>query len=314
MRLPLAASLLALMLPLAGCIAVPPDAERASPSFPDQEPPADRIDGMTADETREDTAGRCEGSTLSVPPGLSCAKRVLTVEGRIGVDRLPVELLGANGAIVVQAQGAGDAWGFVVTLKTRGLTEADARRALDEAWAWSHEGPDGHHLKASPTGPLDGLDGRLEAVQYHLTLPAWVRVDLTAQTTNGAVAASGIRGDALHVQTTNGAVTLHARVRDATVETTNGAITGTLLPTASGAWSLRTTNGAITLIASENFDRGYAIDARTTNGRIVISLHDGDTTGEGTRHQTFRTRGFDAREVQTTIAMETTNGSIVVEG
>jgi prepilin-type processing-associated H-X9-DG protein len=306
--------LLLLLAPLAGCIDVPrpDDRDDAASWAAAAEPPAERIQGMTADETHEDSVGRCEGNGISVPPRAYCAQRVLTATGRIGVDRLPVELFGGNGAITLTT-GAGDAWSLTATVKTRGLTEDEARRALDEDWSWSHEdGQGGHRLRAAPTGAVPLLVGsRVEGTVYVVSLPAWVVLDLKAETTNGAIVLDWGDAERVDVSTTNGAVVLHGRAADAHASTTNGGIEADLRATASGAWSLSTTNGGIRLGAPEDARRGYDLDATTTNGRINILLLDGHVDAQSRTRQTFRTEGYDARAIQTTVKLETTTGGIV---
>lgn len=311
-RTPLLALLL-LLAPLAGCIDVPRDRDGASASFsPAAAPPEDRIQGMTAEETRQDTAGPCKDDGITVPPGASCAQRVLTVTGRIGVDRLPVELLGGNGAITL-APSAGDSWTFVATIKTRGLTEEDARRGLDAAWSWSHEdGQGGHHLKAAPTGGVPLLGATVVGTQYEVMLPTWVLLDLRAETTNGAIALQWGAAERVVARTTNGALVLHGRAADVDASTTNGAIEADLEATKSGAWSFHTTNGALVVLAPEAPRQGYDVDAQTTNGRIEILLQDGDHREQDRRHHTFRTDGYDGRNVQTSVTADTTNGGITV--
>jgi hypothetical protein len=312
-RTPLLAFLL-LLVPLAGCIEVPQDGDRARGGASwaaDVEPPADRIEGMTADESKEDTAGPCEGSQVQIPPGAYCAQRVLTVTGRIGVERLPVELLGGNGDVTL-AESPGDAWSFVATIQTRGLTEEDARRGLDAAWSWSHEdGEGGHHLKAAPTGGIPLLGAAVASAKYEVALPAWVLLDLRAETTNGGVSLRWGEAERVRVGTTNGAVSLHGSVADVSVATTNGGIDADLRATESGAWAFRTTNGGIDVRAPEDARQAYDVDASTTNGRIEILLEGGEHDERGRRHA-FRTHGYDERAVQTAMTLETTNGHVTV--
>ena len=317
-RTPLCA-LLALLLPLAGCIEVPRD-DALGASFTPPAPPSERIQGMTAEETREDAVARCDRNNVQVPPAAYCATRTLTVKGRIGVDQLPVTLEGRNGAVVLQDNGGGDAWSLVAIVKVRALTEEDAREALDAAWSWSHEDGSGHHLKAGPTpgalllGAPAVASPALVGAQYLVTLPGWVRLDLDARTDNGAIALDWGEAGSVRAQTTNGAIALHGIADDVTARTSNGAIQADLLPRRGGAWTLDTSNGAIHLDAAESPARGYDLDARTTNGRIEILLHDGHLQKEGRDRATFKTSGFEQRDVKTTVSLGTSNGAIVVTG
>lgn len=304
-------TLLLLLAPLAGCIDVPQDRDGASWAA-DVEPPAQRIQGMTAEESHEDEVGRCEGGNVQVPPAPYCATRVLTVTGRVGVERLPVELLSTNGGVTLTAS-QGDAWSFVATVKVRALTEEDARRGLDTAWSWSHEdGEGGHRLRAAPEPGVPLLGPSLVGAQYQVALPAWILLDLRAETTNGGVDLQWGEAGRVEVRTTNGAVALHGRAADVSASTTNGGIGALLRATKTGAWSFATTNGGILVEAPEEARQGYDVDAQTTNGRIDIRFEDGEHRAEDRRHHAFRTRGFEARAVQTTLTAQTTNGGIQI--
>lgn len=311
-----ALALVVLLALSAGCIKMPDDPDRdvEDASF-ETTPPEERIQGMSVeDESKQDSTERCDNG-ITVPPGAWCAQRVLTVTGRIGLDALPVSLVGENGAIVLTPGGEDDAWSFGAVIKTRGLTEEEAQQRLDDAWSWSHEDASGHHLKAGPTTAGLGLLGAgLVGVQYQVVLPEWVVLELSSRTTNGAVALAFGQARSVDVTTTNGAVSLQGRVQDVRVDTSNGAIAALVSPAADGAFDLRTSNGAITLQVPEDARRGYDVDAQTTNGRVEILLRDGAVQEEGRNHKTFRTEGYEGREVRTEAKLATTNGSVTVTG
>lgn len=320
MRTPALAALL-LLAPLAGCIEPPQDdqgMDRASTDLPsaDLRPPADRVEGMTASEAKDDKVGPCTSGGVDIPPGAVCAQRVLTVTGRIGVTGIPVDLDGANGPIEVVGRGSGDAWSFTATIKVRGLTQEDARRALDEAWSWSHEdGAGGHHVKAGRTGDAALVGSRVTGTSYALVLPEWVTLtDVRLDTSNGPVTFTGLQADRLEADTSNGPIKVAARVRDAVLDTSNGPITATLLPTASGEWEIDTSNGPIKLLVREHPGAGYDLDASTSNGPIDIRLTQGKVKEEGRGHKSFRTDGFEARAIQTTVKLDTSNGPVTVNG
>lgn len=314
--------LLHVLLPLAllgaGCIApleTDPETETAAIA-----PPLERIDGMTAEENITDKAVPCDGGDPGLLPlPSSCAERELLVVGRIGVEQLPVELIANNGAIQIVTT-SDDSWSFHAVVKVRVTGSDDAKSAIDDAWTWTHEEDGKHVLKAAPTAregvQLPALPGaaraQVVASRYEVALPAWVVLDLVAETTNGGVKAEGVTADSIRAVTTNGGIALAARAASVAAETTNGGIDVALTPTASGDVSLRTTNGGISLLVPEGSRYGYDVRADTTNGRIEIELSDGDTSAEQ-GHATFRSDDYDARPVKTVVALETTNGRIVVE-
>lgn len=313
------AVVLALLVPLAaGCISLPdqPGATGSSSTIP---PAEDRIDGMTAEETKVDTIEPCDDDGgIQIPPGRVCAKRVLTVTGRSGVLSLPVDLSTVNGAISITS-GPGDAWSFIAQIEVRALTEDAARRGLDTTWSWSHEEGGEHHLRAAPTpastGAVDALGATLEAASYQVVLPSWAILDVKAEATNGAMVVQGFRLDGLELKTTNGAFLVEAQTPSATLSTTNGAIEASLVPTASGAYKMSTTNGQIVLGVPEDRAHGYDATGRTTNGAVEFDLEDGETSetnAPASSTATFKTDGYENRAIQTKVDLETTNGAIVV--
>lgn len=307
---------------LAGCIQAPegetPASTHDARAIPDDDlvPPVDRIEGMSAEETAEDAVGICPDNGITIPPGGWCGERTLLVEGRIGLDRLPlVDLRSVNGDVEIR-EGAGDAWSFLAVVKTRGLTEEDARRALDEGWSWSHEdGEGGHHVKASPTPRIPLVGAGVTQLEYVLVLPGWVALDeVLVSSTNGDLHVTGFKMGTLRLDTTNGDVVARGRADDVSVSTTNGEIEAVLLPVKGGAWSFRTTNGDVELVASEHLSRGYDVEGRTTNGEVEILLTQGKVKDEDRNHKTFRTDGYEQRSVRTEIDLASTNGGITVLG
>lgn len=317
---PLPLLALALALTLAGCIQAP---EELSDEFEPAAaaPPPDAIEGMTAEVVQTDAIVACEGGGI-LASASACAERVLEVHGRIGIEALPVDLAAPNGQVTL-SPSAGDAWSFLATVRVRGLTEEQAREGLDSAWAWSHEGPDGHALVAGPTGVGDGspigpvpLGAQVERATYEVTLPSWLFLEvLRIEATNGGFVATGFDLGEVDIETTNGEIVLAGSAKDVRIKTTNGGINLVVAPSASGVFEMETTNGQILLTLPEGRSRGYDLDAATTNGQIEILLQDGhaDVQAEpGSNRASFRTKSYESRAIQTTVALSTTNGQIVV--
>lgn len=306
-------ALLPLALVLAGCIAPPQDETVQPAAVP---PPAeDRIEGMTAREAKQDRDVDCGGA-----PGF-CAERDLLVEGRIGVDDLPVVLDATNGAITLTA-GPGDAWSLHAVYRVRAASQADAREALDTAWRWTHEDAGRHVLKAGPAPaalpldlPLLGPAGgpTVLSAHYEVVLPAWVLLDVAADTSNGPITLTGLRTTSIRADSSNGPIVLQARVVDVTAGTSNGDVDALLTPTASGKVALDTSNGAVTLALVEDAAHGYDVTADTSNGRVTILLRDGEAH-EDEDGGTFRTHGYETRRIRTAVDLDTSNGAITVTG
>lgn len=309
--------LLALAPLAAGCIN-PEALDRADAAIAPAPPADERITGMTMEETKVDSIVPCDdnGSAL-LPRESACAERILEARGRIGETSLPIELDSVNGAIVITA-GPGDAWSFLAKVRVEAADEEGARKALDEAWAWSHEEGGRHQIKAGPVESVPSVTSllavtpRVRSAAYQLVLPEWVVLDVKADTSNGAITIGHFRATALVAHTSNGAITVAGVARNVDLDTSNGAITATLAPDSEGAWRASTSNGAITLEVEEGRSLGYDVDATTSNGRITILLDDGDLTTDERNHKHFTTEDFASRAHRATVTLETSNGAITV--
>jgi hypothetical protein len=95
--------------------------------------------------------------------------------------------------------------------------------------------------------------------------------------------------------------------------TRNGGVTVDVLPVQGGSIEARASNGGVMVRVREDPSRGYDVDAQVDNGRATILLRDGDVGGDRT-HATFRTEGYEQREIRTTVRAQTDNGSVTVAG
>ena len=315
-RVPVLLTLALLAAPaLAGCIQVPSDPD--AQDF-DQAPVDTTGGSMTAREEKKEDSGVCtDGGTAA---GF-CATRVVTVEGTIsGISLLEVDLATVNGGITVRPSD-GNEWTLVATLKASGSSVDDAKRRLETiVFTWSHQVGDSHFLDAEAT-----MEGRNENYQrsasIEVTMPRAVALRLTAGTTNGGVTVKDVRTDGLHAGTTNGGIDVDASVTQVDLGTTNGGIDAKLKPTGSGRIHLGTTNGRIELSLPEDAERGYDLDASTTNGDVSITLRDGEVgpCPEGSEyytppcnHRTFKTTDYGSRAIRSSVQLGTTNGGIDV--
>ncbi|HVT57737.1 MAG TPA: DUF4097 family beta strand repeat-containing protein [Thermoanaerobaculia bacterium] len=132
-------------------------------------------------------------------------------------------------------------------------------------------------------GLLDWLAGegqRQASVEYHLQVPR--RLDLDAETVNGGLRLSGIKGAArlastngaidvaqvdgrLRLQTTNGGIKVSEAAGEVRAETTNGSVNAQL-NRVDGTLSFETTNGHIDITLPR--DVRASIEAETANGNI----------------------------------------------
>lgn len=105
---------------------------------------------------------------------------------------------------------------------------------------------------------------RSGSVSYRIKVPAGVSVK--AQSVNGAVDVSGVRGG-VDAQTTNGALALREVAGEVEARTTNGSVrvTHSALPS-SGSHRYSTTNGAVKVSLPTSATGSFS--AKTVNGKI----------------------------------------------
>lgn len=305
--------LLVVGLTLAGCIGTPGAEPGAS-----YETTTNAGGTMTVAETKEDKAALCTDGVNLDSDERFCAERRIELKGEIdGVAKMDVALSTFNGAVKLTADGGND-WRVIATLHARGATEADARARLDQIkWTFEHQDGESHFLeaRAEKEGDASNLGASLE-----VTVPSSIVYVVVAATSNGAVEAKGLKTDGLSLATSNGAVVVDAESTQVNIGTSNGAIDAKLRPSASGRTTLATSNGAITLRVPEDAERGYDLDATTSNGEVAIALKDGKASECPTNeyytppcnHREFTTNGYSSRDVQQLVTLGSSNGQIEV--
>jgi hypothetical protein len=296
----------------------------------------------TATETEEDEEGQMtvedseethEGVEPTAPPFF--ASRVITIEGRLTLAELLVDLSNVNGDVEIDAE-AGTDYRLEANLTGYGATPEDARQNRDEMrLAWDAGSPGDRQLVAQVDhgegeAGLVTRDGDRKEADLTLIVPASVEVNLAAASTNGDVQAEDLRASTLVLGSTNGEVDVESvRAPEVQIDTTNGAIdaelegtrevalgsttgdiTAAVTPAEEGSIDVDNTNGDVDLAVPETGDHGYLAEAATTNGDASIALEDGDTeSSDGGDRVAFRTDGFDQRPVQVTVTASSTNGA-----
>lgn len=318
----LTAPLLSLLVLLAGCIQLPDDPSAPGASQERVGTPADG--SMTGRETRtEDVTPCADAGILSGDRDQAfCAKRTITVAGTIsGIPKLNVDLQSYNGDVVVAPSAEAGSWGFEAVLTARGASADEARQRLDLIqFSWAHEEGARHFLDVRARPPSDVDDEGDTGVTIAAALPRDVVLVLAAATANGDVGAQGLRTDGLALATANGDVVADADVTGADLRTANGDVEATLVPTDSGRVEAATSNGRVRVALPEDARHGYDLEGTTSNGEVKISLRDGEL-GECPKgsqyytppcnHRTFRTSGYDRREVRTSVELATSNGDVI---
>lgn len=130
------------------------------------------------------------------------------------------------------------------------------------------------------------------SVTYHILVPEGWWGDVTLHTTNGSIRAQGIHGEA-ELRTSNGRITVAGQSGRLGAFTSNGsvqlaAVNGTVVAETSngsigveggrleGTGRLRTSNGSVHLAAKLEKDAAYSV--RTSNGQVTLVLEEPDVT------------------------------------
>lgn len=163
------------------------------------------------------------------------ARRTVTITNSFdGADQGHVELDISSGSLTV-LPGDSDGYRVEALLEARGLTEDDARAALDRL-TLVHEdtmAPDGLHLvtrtEREPRTPLvPGITVSSDQSWADVTvyLPAGPAYRLAADASSGDISISGLRGPSFLVDASSGDVSLEGlNARDVAASTSSGSLT-----------------------------------------------------------------------------------------
>ena len=213
-----------------------------------------------------------------------------------------VEIRNTNGQIRVEP-GDGGTVEVVATRSARAGSDEDARNALKRIEIVETIAPNRVELDSSGGGI--GFEINVsKKVDYVVRLPKWANV--TLQTTNGEIVATGIAG-AFHAETTNGPIKATAIEGAVRMETTNGDVTLEIDKVADGGVTCDTTNGSVDLTLPSTAKAAF--DVQTNNGGIDPSGLD-LTIADQSRRSLRATVGGGGP----TIKLETTNGEIRLRG
>jgi len=304
---------LVLALFAAGCIQ-PQETEKPGSTFQG----ASSTSGpgqLTAEESRNESTSPCvtgisvSGTSL---PGAFCAIRTITVKGVVtGVSSMDVSLATFGDGIKVR-ESKGDAWSLVATLTAHGATPDDALQALsniDYRYA-----ADAEHVEAR--AKTNDTQGNGYAVSLELSLPAQIVQDLSASAGSGGIDVENVRTGSLVLSTGSGDIGVTASVGDVILHAGSGSVKAMLSPERSGDIKLSTGSGSVSLQVPEDAQHGYDVTGSTGSGGLTIGLKDGESSGcagSGTCHRaTFKTTGFDAREIRTRLVASTGSGSLSI--
>ncbi len=162
--------------------------------------------------------------------------------------------------------------------------------------------------------PADAvIDMELESSNGAMSLTDVVGGEIQLDTSNGAFAFDNVYAESINAETSNGAISGDFEAPDTFISTSNGAIDLTLPCTVTGEYILRTSNGQVDVSVSSSSDVGYDIDASTSNGAVSIGLPNLEYSVNQRTSKEARTRGFEDKEIQITLDVSTSNGSVDID-
>jgi len=162
--------------------------------------------------------------------------------------------------------------------------------------------------------PADAvIDLELESSNGAMSLKDLVGGEIQLDTSNGAFAFDNVYAESINAETSNGAISGDFEAPDTYISTSNGAIDLTLPCTVTGEYILRTSNGQVDLSVSSSSDVGYDLDASTSNGVVSIGLPNLDYSVNQRTSKEARTVGFEGKEIQITLDVSASNGSMDID-
>lgn len=324
-------ALAALAISMAGCttstapteLADQPDQESFQDSLfagpADQGAPAGQASGHGEPQRDDGTVESGMSPPLQVPT--FWARRTVTITNDFGGASLGHAFFGADAGSIAVATEAGDAYTVEVSLEAQGLTEQDARDALDRIEVTHTDAlqDDGLHLSTvvkqrDPASPIPFVSvggGSFAWADVKVTLPAAPAYELAADTSYGEVSVSDLRGPAVQLTTSSGGITAQrlnagtleietssgdidldtVQADDLNASASSGEVTGATLrlgkavvDTSSGDIDLQ---GAIDTLEADASAGGITLDAYARHsGAYKLSTSSGDVdvtllTGEG---------------------------------
>lgn len=217
---------------------------------------------------------------------------------------------------LTQGLGCGSLVTLVATTENGGVTIRSGLRykvdARYRAWGDSPEAARAnlvglslrHHVTAQESTRRVEVEGLATGwgsrnVELTIEVPASASLDrLEATVANGGVSVSRLSIPALRAEASNGGVSLEMEA-----------------PWRSGSWTAHADNGGVSVEVATGDRSGYDVTATAGNGGVTVLLDDAQPVGvQSYKSAHWRTSGFSAREVQTTLEASAGNGGVTVAG
>jgi len=212
-----------------------------------------------------------------------------------------VEVRNTNGRTEVLA-GDGDAVDVTATKVARAMSDERAKDALGDIRIEESVSPDRVAIDTRTNGGIEMSVSR--HVDYVVHVPRWANVELGA--TNGELKIRDV-GGALHARTTNGVIDAQSLGGGANVSATNGRVILDFAKIGDGDIICQTTNGAISVTVPPS--ARATIDMSVTNGGMSTSGLELAVSEKSRRHLEGTLNGGGS-----TIRLSATNGAIAVRG
>ena len=259
------------------------------------------------------------------------AEKTRTFEDGVNANVVTFVVRNRNGAVRVSTWDSSD-YRVDLIIKAKGFTVAEAESTIDSLDIDVTEERVQNQLRLVVEYNIPEQTWRMLAIEVVANLPADSMINLDLESSNGGMYLTDIQGDTIKLQTSNGALDLvrvyaesisgsssNGRINgeieatDTTLSTSNGRIDLTLPCTASGTYSLSSSNGRVLLTGSSSNQVGYDLDLSTSNGDIGVDLPDLSYSVNEKTSKEARTADFADRAVQITIDLSTSNGDIDVD-
>ena len=159
--------------------------------------------------------------------------------------------------------------------------------------------------------PADALlEANLESSNGRISLSRVSGTILQLTTSNGALSLDDVIADEITGQTSNGRIEGKIMANQTQLSSSNGRMTLQLTPPLSGEYDLSTSNGPVRITLSPATNIGYNLDLATSNGDIDINLPNLVYTEDQRTSKKAATAGFDTKEIQVILKVDTSNGDI----
>lgn len=275
------------------------------------------------------------GSTLvnyftGLDVGTVRAEGVETYSGALTAPRIYLEINNFNGPIQVNT-GVAASYKVTVNIIAKGTTQQQADERLQEFInniQFSDIVVQNQHRLIVQYNLASTLYSQY-SVAVDVLLPADALLEATLDSSNGGISMSRVSGTIIQLTTSNGALNFDEVTADEiTGQTSNGRIEGKiianrtrlsssnggmtlqLVPSQRGDYDLSTSNGPVRITLSPASNIGYELDLSTSNGDIDINLPDLEYTENQRTSKKATTVGFDTKEIQVVLEIDTSNGNI----